>query len=316
MERIKQALEKARQERQQAAGQLLTSVTSGKEAPSRLGQIVYSQTKTVEIPSDLLKERRVIDGSESNAFSDGYKLLRTQILQRMRENKWNTLAVTSASSNEGKTLTAINLGISLAMEHDQTVLLVDTDLRRPSVHRYFDIEPEYGLSDCLTSGIPLSEALIHPTAFPGFVILPGGKPLPNSSEMLNSPKMIRLVQELKLRYNSRMVLFDLPPLLAADDALAFSPYVEAALVVIEEGRTSARDITQAVSLLQGTNVLGTVLNKSQVNTGNMDTYYGYGSDKAQDGSKVAGWFRHLANKALSGRQRTRDWITRLRHKGK
>jgi capsular exopolysaccharide synthesis family protein len=216
----------------------------------------------VHVAKSTLQERRIISGFEQNEFTDAYKMLRTQVFQRLRENGWNSLAVTSPGLNEGKTLTAINLAISLAMEVNYTVLLVDADLRHPSVHSYFGIEAECGLSDYLTADKPLSELLIHPEEIPGLVILPGGKPLANSAEMLNSPKMVRLVEELKTRYSSRIILFDLPPLLGAADTLAFSPYVDAALLVIEDGKTQAEDVKRAVGLLQGTSVIGTVLNKS------------------------------------------------------
>jgi Mrp family chromosome partitioning ATPase len=95
------------------------------------------------------------------------------------------------------------------------------------------------------------------------VILPGGTPLGNSGEMLNSPKMKQLVEELKERYRSRIILFDLPPLLSSADALAFSPYVDAALMVIEEGKSPAEEIQRAAELLQNTRLIGTVLNKAR-----------------------------------------------------
>lgn len=260
MERIKQALEKARLERQRPGGGFTPAHPSVSDVPEH---VTYTQTRTVPIAKDVLRERRIICGMEQNAFTDAYKILRTQVLQRLRENKWNALAVTSAGVNEGKTVTTINLAISLAMEVDHTVLLVDADLRHPSVHSYFGIEAEYGLSDYLTADKPLQELLVHPEEIPSFVILPGGNPLSNSSEMLNSPKMARLVEELKSRYPSRIVLFDLPPLLGAADTLAFSPYVDAALLVLEDAKTQAEDAKRAVELLQqSTNVLGTVLNKS------------------------------------------------------
>ena len=264
MERIKQALEKARLERQQLGGGSVP-MRPGDNAASE--PITYTQTRTVPIAREILRERRIICGVEQNAFTDAYKILRTQVLQRLHENKWNALAITSPGVNEGKTLTAINLAISLAMEVSYTVLLVDADLRQPSVHSYFGIEAEYGLSDYLTADKPLPELLVHPQDVPGFVILPGGNPLNNSAEMLNSPKMARLVKELKSRYASRIILFDLPPLLNAADALAFSPYIDAALLVLEDAKTQTEDARRAVELLQqSTNVLGTVLNKSWART--------------------------------------------------
>src|SRR3989344_8392116 len=214
MERIKQALEKARLERQQgrAPGPTLTSGATGVSGP-----VTYTHTRTVDVEKSYLQEKRVISGIEQNSYTEAYKILRTQILQRLRENGWNSLAITSPGFNEGKTLTAINLAISIAMEVNYSVLLVDADLRNPSVHTYFGLSAGSGLSDYLTGDVPLSELLIHPADIPRFVILPGGKPLANSSEMLTSPKLVRLVEELKTRYPSRIILFDLPPLLSAAD---------------------------------------------------------------------------------------------------
>ncbi len=262
MERIKQALEKAREERVNMGGTPATFAAAEGVAPA--GQIMYTHTRTEEVPVKFLREMRVITAVEPGGFTDAYAILRTQVLQRLREKQWNALAITSAGTHEGKTVTAINLAISLAKEVDYTVLLVDADLRNPNIHSYFGINPARGLSDYLTEDVPLSDLLIHPSGIGRFVILPGGRPLEHSSEMLNSPKMARLVEELKTRYSSRIVLFDLPPLLSTADTLAFSPYVDAALLVVEEGRTSAHEIERATELLvQNTNLIGTVLNKSQ-----------------------------------------------------
>ncbi len=299
MERIKQALEKARLERQQSGGVSTPSLKSGDASAPEA--VTYTQTRTVHVAEDVLRARRIICGLDQDAFSDAYKILRTQVLQRLREKGWNSLAITSPGLNEGKTLTAINLAASLALEVNYTVLLVDADLRHPGIHRYFGIEAEYGLSDYLTGNKPLSELLVHPQEFPGFVILPGGKPLGNSAEMLNSPKMTRLVEELKARYPSRIVLFDLPPVLSAADALAFSPYVDAALLVVEDGKTQAEDAKRAVDMLQqSTNVIGTVLNKSWTRMSQDDA----------DSSKK--WFPGFQNRVLLTRTMLTGWLNRLR----
>lgn len=261
MERIKLALEKAREDRLKAGGTAFGSLAH--TIPVSADKISYLHTRTEPVEAQLLHEKRVIASNESSPSADAYRVLRTQILQRLRENDWNTLAVTSPSDGEGKTLTAINLAISLAKEVTYTVLLVDANLKQPGVHKYFGLDPKHGLSDYLVNDAPLTSLLINPAGIDRFVILPAGNPLPNSSEMLNSPKMARLVDELKTRYPSRIVLFDLPPLLSSSDALAFSPYVDAALLVLEEGKTQAEDAQRALSLLQKTPVLGTVLNKSR-----------------------------------------------------
>lgn len=259
MERIKAALERAQQEQQQSA-----SGTPGHTPlDNRLegGAITYSKTRSVKVSDRLLTERRIISGNLSSELADAYKILRTQVLQRLSENNWNALGITSPGAQEGKTLTAINLAISLAMEVNYTVLLVDADLRKPGVHECFGLPTGPGLSDYLTGKASIQDILIHPEGTGECVILPGGKPLQNSSELLNSPKMVQLVDELKNRYPSRIVIFDLPPLLTASDALAFSPYIDAALLVVEEFKTTTQDLERAVELLKGTNLIGTTLNK-------------------------------------------------------
>ncbi len=260
MERITEALERAREERAHT-GKGFGGLVSKAKGNETVEQIEYTRTKTIKVSRDFLREQRIVSGFEQGVFTDAYKILRTQILQKMRENDWNVLAVTSPGEDEGKTLTAINLAISLAMEVDRTVLLVDADLRHPQVHQYFGLREGPGLSDYLTSDTPLEELLVHP-GIGRFVILPGGKPLLNSSEMLRSPKMVELVQELKSRYPTRIIIFDLPPVLSAADALAFSPYVDAALLVVEEAKTKNEDIARAAELLSSTHLIGTVLNKS------------------------------------------------------
>jgi protein-tyrosine kinase len=269
MERIKQALERARAERQGqpapapvAIDNTAAAVTPAVPAPAA-EDIQYSQTRQVEVTDETLRNKRVVTGFEPNAFTDAYKILRTQVLQRLNENGWNVLAITSPGKNEGKTLTALNLAASLAMEVDYTVLLVDANLRHPSLHAHLGIPGEPGLSDYLLDETPLNQLLVHPTSIDHLTVLPGGRALhKNSAEMLNSPKMSRLVEEMKNRYTSRIVVFDLPPVLSAADAMAFAPYVDATLLVIEEGKTKRKEVSHALDLLSSTNVLGTVLNKT------------------------------------------------------
>ncbi len=258
MERIKEALERARQERGDAP-QTARATTPAPVAPA---EISYTQTRTTQTASGVLRNRRIIAGMPDSSFADSYKILRTQVLQRLKENDWNVLAVTSPGEDEGKTLTAINLAISLAMEVNYTVLLVDANLRHPSIHEHLGITAGKGLSNYLLDDVPLPELLVHPDNLEHVVILPGGRAVQNSAELLNSPKMVHLVEELKNRYPSRIVIFDLPPVLSAADALAFAPYVDAALLVLEEGKTTQDDARRAVELLDCTNVLGTVLNKA------------------------------------------------------
>jgi len=260
MERIKQALDKARQERQIRQTGSPPPATS---TEPRTGTVVYDQTREITLDDNVLRENRILTGLEPGPFTDAYNLLRTQVLQRFKENNWNVLAVTSPGSGAGKTLTAINLAISIAREVDYTVLLVDANLRHPWMLEHFGLERHKGLSDYLLHDTPIAELLVRPSRVEHLVLLPGGEPLANSAEMLNSPKMAQLVADMKSRYHSRIIIFDLPPVLTSADALAFSPYVDAALLVVEEGVTEKQDLERAVELLSATNIVGTVLNKAE-----------------------------------------------------
>jgi len=222
----------------------------------------YTHTRVVNTDAEVLRGNRVIAGLEAGTVVESYRLLRTQVLQRMREQDWMSLAITSPTRHAGKSLTAVNLAISMAMEVNQTVLLVDLDLRKPSIHEYFGYCPVQGISDYLHDDIPLSEILFNPT-IERLVILPGHESVAHSSEALSTPRMAALVDELKHRYPNRLVLFDLPPILSADDALAFSPYVDAVLLVIEDGGTTTEELTRTIEILEPVNIIGTVLNKSR-----------------------------------------------------
>ena len=233
-------------------------------------QIVYTQTRVLHTDPRYLKRHRIISGP-NDPIEGPFKVLRTQVRQRMRANEWQTLAITSAHEGAGKTLTSVNLAITLARDVNQTVLLVDLDLRRPSVASYFTKEKLPGLSEYLLNDVPLSELLFNPEGVDGLVVLPGDRPIVHSSETLSSPRMVALVEEVKQRYPSRIVLLDMPPVLGCDDVLAFSPYFDAALLVVEENRTTREEISQSLELLKGTRLLGTVLNKSHEEVPN----YGY-----------------------------------------
>lgn len=259
MEKIKQALEQARSQQTGTRPQSPRRDNANHAVQAR--DIKYTQSKKLNPDPSILRANRILDGNENDASTRAVKMLRTQVLQRMNANGWNALAITSPGSGEGKTLTSINLAISLAREVDYTVLLVDLDLHQPKIHKYFGYEPERSLQDYLSGASELPDILVNP-GFEHLLILPARETPLNSSELLSSPQMINLVQELKSRYPSRFILFDLPPLLTVDDALSFAPFADAVLLVIEEGATSKDDLTHAAALLRNTPMLGTVLNKS------------------------------------------------------
>jgi len=255
MDRISKAVERARRERNKEK----------KVAPvlEDADQIQYIKTQSTRLSQALLRENRVLLDDDNDEFSHAFKVLRTRVWQKMKDEGWNSVAITSCNPNEGKTLTSINLALSLAMmKVNHSVLLVDLDLRRPSISKRLGLNTDYGLSDYLEDGVPLDKILVNP-GIGRFVILPGNKQIKNSSEIIASVRMEHLVQDFKTRYPSRLVVFDLPPLLASDDVLVFLPYVDAVLLVIEEGKTVIEDVKRAVQILGPEKLLGTVLNKSE-----------------------------------------------------
>jgi protein-tyrosine kinase len=259
MEKIKQALDKARQERASNTSQM-PAQSAGKT--SSVSSIQYTKTQSVNSSAMLMRENRLINTMEQGEYTDALKILSTQVLQRMEENHWGSIAVTSPRLAAGKTTIAINLGLSIAKEVDYTVLLVDANLRHPNIHQYFGIEPEYGLSDYLTNNIELPDILINPRGIDRFVLLPAGKPHSLSTELLGSPRMCELVLELTSKYPKRIIIFDLPSILVTADALAFMPCMDCSLVVVEDDVTKESDLKAAIAMLSVTNVIGTVLNKS------------------------------------------------------
>jgi protein-tyrosine kinase len=271
MEKIKKALERARDHKQTTISDSSHSLKRDQPLEANdLAKIVYTRTKSIEISEELLSKRRIFSGNSNSHISDQYKVLRTHVLQRLKSNKWNSLAITSPNEGCGKTVTAINLAISLAREVNHSVLLVDMDLRRPSIRKHFTDDNLPGISDYLNENKDLSEILFNP-GIERVVILPGSTSIQNSSEMLSSPKVVGLVAELKSRYPNRIVIFDMPPLLPCDDMIAFSPYIDAVMLVVSEGDTLKSDLARSCDLLANLNMIGTVLNKSKtVNTG-----YGY-----------------------------------------
>ncbi len=224
--------------------------------------IVYKKTRSVPVNENELGENRVIAGMNYDQRVEVYRRLRTQVLKILDDNDWNTLAITSPRGNAGKTLTATNLAIALSREVNHSVMLVDLDLRAPSVHKMFNLDVKYGLVDYLNGDITLEQALINP-GFQRLVLLPGRPLRQYSSEILSSPEMNELVADISGRYESRIIVFDLPPLLCNDDALLFAPTADSVLLVLEEGVTTADDVERCMQLLDGSNLIGTVLNKAK-----------------------------------------------------
>ena len=180
--------------------------------------------------------------------------------------------ITSPQPAEGKTLTSVNLALTFSKVYNQTVLLVDCDLRHQNVHKILGFESNSGLTNYLLKGQSLEELIMWP-GIDKLTLISGGRTINNSSELLGSPQMQTLVQEMKSRYEDRYVIFDTSPVLIGDDAIAVAHYVDCIIMVVEEGRSSMKDVKKALEMLPRDKFLGFVLNRQTGALG--DKYYGY-----------------------------------------
>jgi protein-tyrosine kinase len=209
----------------------------------------------------VMERNRVLPGAAGVAASRAYKILRTRVLRVMGANKWQTLAVTGTTAGEGKTLAAINLALALAEDFDTSVILVDLDLQRPKVGSYFGMKYGPGLTDYLSETATLDE-IVYDIGVPRCAVIPNHVAALASSELLCTPRMLELLHALKSESPHRIVVFDMPPLLASDDVLAFAPYVDSFLLVVAQGWTARRTLANAREALSELNVLGIILNRS------------------------------------------------------
>jgi len=271
MERIRQAVEQARKQRQSSSSGAGASARRTVAFPvggvseanvENVDAIEYTQTRSIIVPHDVRARNRLVAGIQGHPLQDTYRMLRTRVLQEMRAKQWNSIAVTSPAAGAGKTLTAVNLALTIARDLSHTALLVDGDLRHPSIHEYFDYQPELGINDFLFDNVPVEQLLFHPD-MDRLTVLPGRSPVSESAEMLASPKIVSLCEELSSRYPDRIVIYDVAPVLSVDDALALAPNVDCMLMVAESGATNREDLRRSLELLDGIPVIGTVLNKVQ-----------------------------------------------------
>ncbi len=279
MERIKIAIEKAK------AGDGGMAVVHSLHETGRASAAVagpaplidpvsvqYERTAVVELDPVHLERHRVIAHQKTHTTSWAFDVLRTQVLQKMDENGWRTLAITSPSVESGKTVIAINLAMSIAQQTHRTALLVDFDLRRPSVARSLGLDRPVSLNDVLAGQAEIGEALVNPD-MERFVVLPTNHHVPHASEVLSSSKVANLITDLRERYGDRIVIFDLPPVLVADDVMAVLPRIDCVLMVVGSGASTKVEIEEAMNRLSKANLLGVALNKDEAPVQN--AYYHY-----------------------------------------
>jgi protein-tyrosine kinase len=230
----------------------------------------------VTLDKAVLHDNFVLPQLQDAGALRAYKILRTRVLRRLEANQWRSFAITGVTAGEGKTLTALNLAIALAQDVNTWVALVDLDLQRPRVAEYLGLRSshgEKGLSDYLQGDATFENIVYAPSDIERLAIIPNFTPLLNASETLTSPRMGELMQALEAETPRRILIFDMPPVLAADDVLAFAPQIDGLLLVVAEGTTDRNQLTRAKEVLAEMNLLGVVLNRSAER--NDAAYYSY-----------------------------------------
>jgi len=203
--------------------------------------------------------RIILNGNPDSPIAEEYRKLKSVILRMTREEFRNTVMVTSAVSGEGKSLTSANLAIMMAREYGQTVLLVDSDLRMPSLHGYLGMAPHVGLADCLEDRIDAGRAIVK-TGIQNLSFMSAGKKVENPGELLSSQRMRDFLLELKHRYRDRYIIIDTSPILLFAETQAMSMLVDGVLVVVKEGGVSLQGVSQMLEVLKGSTLLGIVYN--------------------------------------------------------
>lgn len=253
------------------------AVTAGmafKPAPDEEGPRwtppVYSTSANLPANYEVLRENRCVGIEPDSPEAECYKFLRAKIQYQAMKNDLRTVLITSPIPGDGKTLTAVNLALIMARAYDQTVLLVDCDLKRQGVHKLFGIRSDSGLQHYLTEEASLEKTIVWP-GIEKLSFISGGDPISNSAEVLGAPRMKVLVKELKQRYEDRIVLFDAPPVLSGADTLALTSLVDGIVMVVSEGKTTMKDVRQAMESLQSDKLIGFVMNRQKSET--LNGYY-------------------------------------------
>ncbi|HEM61389.1 MAG TPA: polysaccharide biosynthesis tyrosine autokinase, partial [Chloroflexi bacterium] len=203
---------------------------------------------------------------------EAYRALRTNVQFSLVGNPSASILVTSAGPKEGKSTTLANLGTVMA-QAGKRIILADTDLRRPTLHEFFEVPREPGLTDLLLDEEPRVDDYLRETKIPGLRLMPSGPLPPNPSELLSSPQAGRIFEELKERAD--VVLFDSPPVLAVTDATILSTKVRGVLLVLDAGTTRSDVAQQGQEALTqvGATILGVVLNRQKKGRGGYYHYY-------------------------------------------
>jgi exopolysaccharide/PEP-CTERM locus tyrosine autokinase len=295
LSKIHKALERAQRERERDVTRevlplVLEEVENENVSPP--GKVMGPRPRGPLVAERVISGQRLVTFYDPDSVaSEQFRKLRTQLLRLRLPHPPRTILVTSARAGEGKTLVSANLAAGIAHEFNAYALLVDSDLRNPSLGNWFGISNSYGLSDYLVGRKEIPE-LLFKTEIERLRILLGGTLQDNPTELVGSARMESLINELKSRYSDRYIIFDSTPLLATSEPEILSKLVDGILIVVRAGETPRETVKQAISSLEKEKILGVVLNDVQFKSsgltnryfGSNDSYYGYRYVKQKKGS--------------------------------
>ena len=252
------------------AGTQPASVTAELPPPSAGHPLAYDTTPRLMAELD---PHLVAALSPTSLAAEQYRSLRTRLKRVESGRPLRAIAITSPNKGDGKSLTAANLALTMAQEFQQRVLLIDCDLRRPSVHRLFGLAEAPGLGDVLMNAAELEHSLVSLPEH-HLTVLPAGVPPSNPAELLGSSAMRRTLDLLRTRFDR--ILIDVPPVAPLADLHIIAPMVDGLLMIIRAGVTPKPAIERALAGLDQTKVLGLVLNESGGGENTYTNYEGYG----------------------------------------
>ncbi len=250
--------------RKQSAAISSNNVHSLDNVNYTIEEITLNRTRRIPINVKRLKKKKIYIDAEDKKTAvaiSAYRHLRTSMLKALDKIGGQVLLVTGPTAGVGKTTTAINLAISIARGSQRTAILIDLDLRRPSVHKIFDYHPKFDIIDLLRGKTKLEDILVTPH-INRLTLLTGKRSYENSSELLGTKEVMRLILRIKNRYPERIVVIDAPPILGCDDVETMSRYVDAGLIVVNHD-TYKHELLDAMERIRDIKIVGHVINRSK-----------------------------------------------------
>jgi protein-tyrosine kinase len=239
-----------------AEGQDVDLVTPPKPLP------IFANPPILKFDRAALQARRVTFADDASPVGHSYRMLRAQLRDTIRERKVRVVGVVSATQGDGKTLTALNLALTLVADPEYAVTLLELDLRRPGLLRLLDLQPARGVDDYIAGNVAVTEAAFALEGVGMLQIYAARAPIANSSVVLGGERVQHLLGSLRAAGPGQITLVDLPPALLSDDVLTVLRNLDGVVVVCNEGRTQRQDLQRLQQLLQAVPVLGVVLNRA------------------------------------------------------